>query len=198
MQKLLNMADNQVEFRGDFLNRLKQVNKAAFLSRTISMVGIIAVNFSKERYVQKNWLSNRRENWKARKRPDRGSVLVKSGRLKRSIRKISQGNYYVYIGTDVPYAQIHNEGGDINKTVNVRAHTRKRSKRAVSERTGKTLKNRISNGTSQVRSHQRKMNVKIPKRQFLGESAILNRRIERFLSKELNKEISRSSNENIL
>lgn len=181
-----------IEFKTDFYDRLKQVNKPAFLNRSIAQVGVIAVNFSKERFVQKNWLSNRREAWKARKRPARGSLMVQSGRLKRSIRKLSQGSYYVYIGTDDPKAQIHNEGGTINKTVTVKSHSRKRTKRATSEKTGKKLKKRVAAGTGTVKAHTRKMNITMPKRQFLGDSPILNRRIERFLSKELDKEISKT------
>jgi len=192
------MADNStVEFRGDFLNRLRQVNKTAFLNRSMSKVAILAVNFSKERFVQKNWLSNRREPWQGRKRPARGSILVKSGRLKRSIRKLAQGNYYVYIGTDVPYAPVHNDGGTINKTVTVRAHTRKKEARRTRDSRGR-YEQRGAATNHQVKSHRRRMNVTMPKRQFLGDSAILNRRIERFLSAELNNEINRSQNENVL
>lgn len=192
------MADNsRVEFRGDFLNRLNQVNKATFLNRAMSKVAILAVNFSKERFVQKNWLSNRREPWQARKRPARGSILVKSGRLKRSIRKLAQGNYYVYIGTDVPYAPVHNDGGNINKTVTVRAHTRKKEARRTRNPQGR-YERRGAATNHQVKSHRRRMNVTMPKRQFLGDSAILNRRIERFLSAELNTEINRPQNERIL
>lgn len=192
------MADNsRVEFRGDFLERLKQVNKAAFLNRSMSKVAILAVNFSKERFVQKNWLSNRREPWQGRKRPARGSILVKSGRLKRSIRKLAQGNYYVYIGTDDPKAQIHNEGGTINKTVTVRAHPRKKEAKRTRNAQGR-YERRGAATTHQVKSHRRRMNIKMPKRQFLGDSAILNRRIERFLSAELNTEINRPQNESLL
>ncbi|MEG0927246.1 phage virion morphogenesis protein [Chryseobacterium sp.] len=178
-----------IEFRGDFLERLRRVNKSAFLNRCIGQVGVIAVNFSKERFVQKNWADRNRETWAPRKRPARGSILVRSARLKRSIRKIAQGSYYVYIGTDVPYAQIHNEGGNINKTVNVKAFTRRTSPRRTRNSRGR---NEGGGSTQNVKAHTRRMNIRMPKRQFLGESALLNRRIERFLSKELDKEISRN------
>lgn len=182
-----------VEFNTDFFERLRSVNKAAFLNRCIGQVGVIAVNFSKERFVQKNWIDRNRVAWKERKRPARGSILVRTGRLKRSIRKISQGNYYVYIGTDDPKAQIHNEGGQINKTVNVRAHTRRMSPQRTRDSRGRYQQSR-SGGTMNIKAHTRRMNINMPKRQFLGESAILNRRIERFLSRELDNEISRNGN----
>jgi phage gpG-like protein len=87
-------------------------------------------------------------------------LLLKTGRLKRSIRKISATTDRIIIGTDVPYAQIHNEGGTINTTVTVRAHTRTRRGRSEN-----------------VRGHSRRMNLNIPQRQFLGNSQVLQQRI---------------------
>jgi phage gpG-like protein len=145
----------EIDFKTDFFNRLEKINKPTFMRRLVNRVGVVAVNFSKERFVKKDWLDgSSRQPWAKRKRKDKGSLLVKSGRLKRSIRKISEGDFFVYVGTDVPYAQIHNEGGEVNKITNVRSHTRTR------------------------------------KRQFLGDSDALAKRIERFAVRELDNEIS--------
>ena len=164
-----------VEFKTDFFKRLQKVNKPSFMRRLVNRSGVVAVNFSKERFVKKDWLDgNSREAWKKRKKPDRGSLMVKSGRLKRSIRKLSEGDYFVYVGTDVPYAQIHNEGGKINKTITVRTHSRTRKGR-----------------TETVKSHRRKMKMTMPKRQFLGDSNALAKRIERFANVEINNEIQK-------
>ena len=164
-----------VEFKTDFFKRLQKVNKPSFMRRLVNRSGVVAVNFSKERFVKKDWLDgNSREAWKKRKKPDRGSLMVKSGRLKRSIRKLSEGDYFVYVGTDVPYAQIHNEGGNINKTITVRTHSRTRKGR-----------------TETVKSHRRKMKMTMPKRQFLGDSNALAKRIERFANVEINNEIQK-------
>ncbi|WP_407512834.1 phage virion morphogenesis protein, partial [Elizabethkingia miricola] len=119
------------------------------------------------------------------------SLMTVSGRLKRSIRKVKQGSYYVYIGTDVPYAQIHNEGGSINKTVTVKSFSRKRTQRAVSENTGKKLKKRVNSGeTSIVKTHTRKMKLTMPERRFLGDSKVLAKNIGDHLSRMLDNEIS--------
>lgn len=165
-----------VEFKTDFFKRLQKVNRPSFMRRLVNRAGVVAVNFSKERFVRKNWVDRSREPWKKRAKKDKGSLMVRSGRLKRSIRKLSEGDYFVYVGTDVPYAQVHNEGGTISKTTNVRTHTRSRKGR------GEAIK---------VKAHRRKMNLTLPKRQFLGDSAVLGRRIERFASKELTNEISK-------
>ncbi|MDV2458035.1 hypothetical protein CMU99_06785 [Elizabethkingia anophelis] len=158
----------------DFFRRLSAIQNPAFLNRMVGQAGVIAVNFSKERFVQKNWLDENPQSWQARKRESRGSLLVVSGRLKRSIRKVEQGSFYVKIGTDVPYAQIHNEGGNINKTVTVRSHTRTRR-----------------NGRQNVQSHSRRMNLTMPKRQFLGNSKTLGVRIETHLSRMIDGELNR-------
>ena len=164
-----------VEFKTEFFQRLQKINKPSFMRRLVNRAGVVAVNFSKERFVRKDWLDgNSRDVWKKRQKPDKGSLMVRSGRLKRSIRKMSEGDYYVYIGTDVPYAKVHNEGGEIKKTANVRSFSRVRKGR-----------------TERVKSHRRKINLKMPKRQFLGDSKALAKRIERFANVEINNEIQK-------
>lgn len=163
-----------IEFRTDFFTRLNRLGIPSFNRRLLLRAGVEAVNFSKERFVQKNWLDSTREPWEPRKKRSRGSLMVKSGRLKRSIRKISDGHNFVLIGTDVPYAQLHNEGGTVDKISNVRSHSRSRKGR-----------------TFNVVAHRRKMNLTVPKRQFLGNSRILGRRIERQIARDIQEQIGR-------
>jgi phage gpG-like protein len=48
---------------------------------------------------------------KAYKKNNTGrALLIKSGRLRRSIRITEAGIDYVKVGSDVPYAQVHNDG----------------------------------------------------------------------------------------
>lgn len=143
--------------------------------------GVEAVNFTKERFVRKNWKNQVGEPWKPRKRPDRGSLMVRTGRLKRSIRKISSGTGYVIIGTDVPYAQAHNDGGKSTKTVSVRAHTRRRSKRQSA--TGSAI--------IRVKSHTRKMNLTLPQRKFMGKSRALELRLQLRLKKSVEAQLKK-------
>ena len=153
----------------DFLKKLNELQK---LRRKFpDMAGIEAVRFSKQRFVDKNWVNKTTEPWEPRKRKAPGSLMVGkgSGRLKKSIRKLSVTANSVTIGTDVPYAQIHNEGGVINKTVTVKKHSRKRKGRSET-----------------VRTHSRKMNTTLPQRQFIGESEKLMNRIEELLGDEMN------------
>ena len=88
--------------------------------------------------------------WKARKDPKaNGSLLVVSGRMRRSIKGSVEGDG-VRFTSDTNYATVHNEGG--SGFVTVRQHQRKRYK------TGKVYT---------VHSYQRRVNI--PQRQFVGD-----------------------------
>jgi phage gpG-like protein len=164
----------------DFFVKLQRLSKLH--KKFPELAAIEAVNFSKERFVRKNWVDKSVTAWKARKpspewhseaqkkAASRGSLMVKSGRLKRSIRKIKVTRNSVTIGTDVPYAEPHNEGAIINQTVNVKSHSRKRKGRSET-----------------VKAHRRKRKITLPKRQFIGESAVLLRRVERLVQREINE-----------
>ncbi|MDT8347363.1 MAG: hypothetical protein RQ756_06140, partial [Flavobacteriaceae bacterium] len=74
----------------DYITKL---NRLQLLYRKFpQLAGVEAVNFSKERFRQKNWLDRNRKKWKPRKRKAPGSLMVGkgSGRLKKSIRKVRQ------------------------------------------------------------------------------------------------------------
>ena len=169
------------------------------------MVGTEAVNFSKERFVQQNWYDTAPIPWPKRKHDRRGgekrqqgAVLVDSGRLKRSIRIVSVSPSAVVIGTDVPYAQMHNDGfkGEENvkahpyhvkaRTEKVKEHQRKmkiKYKDGTEKEktvTVKAHKRHVKAHIKNIGEHTRKMDM--PRRRFLGESAELNRRIEKLIT----------------
>jgi phage gpG-like protein len=134
-----------------------------------------AVNFTKDRFKQQNWLDNTTQPWKKRKavkgetkRSSRRSTLVKSGRLRKSPRVIHADHNSAIMGTDVEYAQVHNDGfrGRVNQRV--RSH--------------------IRNG-KKVKSFKRTLNMNIPQRQFIGDSAVQDARIQRMMTVEITKAI---------
>ncbi len=89
------------------------------------------------------------DKWKKRANPNaRGTLLMVTGTLRRSIKSEVRGNG-VRFSSAVPYASIHNEGGTGTKPV--RAHTRRGKK----------------GRTHQVKAHTRKF--KMPQRQFIGD-----------------------------
>lgn len=159
MNEFTKMVDNLIKARKSLPNK----------------IAVVAVKFSKDRFRDQAWLDSSREPWQPRKSPRSGgrkksqTLLVNSGRLKRSIRKIKADQTEVVVGTDVPYAKIHNDGGTITKTARVKSFTRKGRKQ----------------GTHVVKAHSRRMNTTIPKRQFLGNSAALASDIEKLIVNEL-------------
>ncbi|MBR4997549.1 MAG: phage virion morphogenesis protein [Bacteroidaceae bacterium] len=88
-------------------------------------------------------------HWKKRADPNaKGSLLLVTGTLRRSIRSEVRGNG-VRFTSAVPYASIHNEGGIGSK--HVKAHVRRGKK----------------GNTHQVKAHMR--HFKMPQRQFIGD-----------------------------
>lgn len=148
----------------------KSISSARFFKSLPTLAGNVALNFFDDSFDRQGFIDKRHSRWKPRKIQDAGrSILVKSGRLRRSLRMSTMGNN-VRISTDVPYAQIHNEGGRITGQASVRSHTR-----------------RTPSGNTTVRAHLRNLNIQIPKRQFMGASDLLDKRIEKLVTRALDQ-----------
>jgi phage gpG-like protein len=163
-------------------------NRATTITRKAA---VIAVNFSKERFRKGNWHGSSVEPWQKRKKEDKNSrrraILVKKAVLMRDVQIIRQRPTYAIVGTSritQKYARIHNEGGKVVGVAKVgsytrKAHTRKRSGRKPERVTA-----------HQVKGHSRKVNFKMPKRQYIGHSAELQRRISEMIKKEFIAELN--------
>lgn len=140
------------------------------------LAGLLAVAFYKESWDRKGFLDARLQKWAKRKgKPDGRAILVKSGLLRRSIRLLKVSGSQVVIGTaGVVYASIHNEGFD--GPVQIKTHKRKGHLR-------KGKRKAIKVAPSTVQAHTRTM--KMPKRQFIGASKVLEAKIEKAIIKKL-------------
>lgn len=98
-----------------------------------------------------------------------GRILKGRGLLANSVR-VAQADWnsiqVVAGGQHVRYAKIHNEGGWIRRQVTRRAHTRQ-------AHAANTRRGRIMRKEAHVRRHQARMNLYMPKRQFMGDSYML-------------------------
>lgn len=173
----------------DLYNYLAIMNRlTAVYDGLPNLAATEAVNFTKERFRAQNWVDTTTIPWKKRKRPkkrsrsDNRAILVKSGRLRRSPRKKVATRDYAIIAIDVPYAQIHNDGGKVKGTVNVKTHDRKSHRRRRNDRTETVAAHTVN-------AHSRRVNFKVPQRRFIGQSAVLNTRIQRVLTAEIIKAI---------
>lgn len=164
----------QFNFR-KFESHFKQV-----LQYAPGMLGNDAVNFFLDRFKDQAWLGSTREAWPARKvntkwgktKRNGRAILVDTGRLRRSVRITAVGSMSVTIGSDVPYAKAHNEGLTLGLIQDVQSHTRKVNKGAK---------------TVTVSGHKRRVDMKIPRRQFMGYSQYLDKQLQRRLMAELMK-----------
>lgn len=151
-----------------------------YLKSLPKVVAKTYLRHSQDSFKKGGFTNERFVKWPERVRPDRNdkqsrAVLVKTGRLVRSIRATTKGTTAI-ISSSVPYAKIHNEGGKVSGRVSVRRHQRRGRKSKRGKRT-----------KIDVRAHTRKVNTRIPKRQFMGRSKVVNDRIVKNLIKEFKK-----------
>lgn len=146
-------------------------------------------------FRSQGWQGRSFKAWKANKR--KGTILVKSGALRRSINHTGAGPGAVLFYTNIKYAGIHNRGGTINKEVTIKQYNRKITYTdEVSAPRAKTLKYlKKQSGTAVVKSHVRRLNITIDQRQFMpyegNESPVLNNAISREIGQEITKILTR-------
>jgi phage gpG-like protein len=126
-------------------------------------IGELGVNHFNENFQRQGFVDDSLQPWDPRD-PDRDegrAVLFKSGTLRRSIRVVRRSSEQVVWGTDVKYAKVHNEGGDIQ----VKAHLRRGRK----------------GDEHPIRAYM----YRAKQRQFMGQSKQLTRKIEQYLDDRL-------------
>lgn len=134
--------------------------------------------------------------WEQRKSAARGSILMKSGKLRRSVRAKVKGSDVVF-QSSMPYAKIHNEGGEITVTRKMKSFfwamyykssggiTYNVRKKSMSN----TKRNRKLNSEAQVWKNMALMKtgskIKIPKRQFIGNHPIVKHTISKVAQRNI-------------
>lgn len=79
----------------------------------VTVLGNDMLNHFVESFRNQGFEDSTVEKWKPRKRAERGrsrAILVKTGDLRRSLRKVKVTRDSVTIASDKPYAEIHNNG----------------------------------------------------------------------------------------
>lgn len=140
------------------------------------LLGNEAVNFTLDNFRLQGFMGNSFQRWLPRKKSKWGNrdrtgaaILIQKGRLRRSIRIIRLNADSVTIGTDVKYARAHNEGMSLGLIQTVKGY---------------------STRSGVVRSaHTRRINMRIPRRQFMGDSPYLRARLRRVAIAEFLKDV---------
>lgn len=160
-----------------------------------AIAGGKAVAFFKENFRRQGWLyDGKLQRWRPRspssaRNMGRG-ILIDSGRMRRSIRILQKSSFAVKIGTDVPYAEAHNDGARITGQFNVQGYRRrgykvKKHKRKIGGKVVTVPAHSVS--AAQVSQHTKQMDFEIEQRQFIGESPDVIRSVERELFRELDR-----------
>lgn len=139
-------------------------------------VAIQVVNFFKRNFELQGFVNNGLEKWKPLSNPrDKGrKILLKRGNLKRSIKKIKAERNRVILGvtSDIKYAEIQNDGGQIPITPKMRRYFWAMYKQ-TNEEYWKGL------------ALTSKKHLDIPARKFIGDSEALVKNVDRMIVKEL-------------
>lgn len=171
------------------------------------LLGNEVVLFSNLAFRQQGWTGHRFERWQRRKNPTAWgpakrnagrAILVDRGRLRRATRIIRADFNTVVVGNDTPYARAHNEGWQGQVTQRVKTFQRKQTFAGVAStfgkgrqfttgavmsiKTRKDLKPRKVQAMVQVKEHIRKIRIRLPRRQFMGDSPYLRRNMHRKVS----------------
>lgn len=179
------------------------------MQRLPKIVGNEAVNFSLDAFRKQGWTGASFQPWPKRKvntkwgtppRNNGRNILTLDGRLRRGTRVVSADWNSIKIGNSVPYASAHNNGLRIGLIQTVRTHRRKVASRNGNgviagnlnkKGTAQKIKyGQTSSGVAFVKSHKRRINQRIPQRQFMGSSPYLTRNIHRLIASQINKAIN--------
>ena len=147
--------------------QMAQVKLQKTLTAFITVMGTDAKNHFVKSFRNQGFEDDSIQRWQPRKNEISGgiarvrrkslgsrAILVKTGDLRRSVRVISKSYRSIVVGSDLPYAQIHNDGKRTGYAY-VKPHKR-------------------SDG-SNVSGFSRKL--RMPKRQFIGHSNKLIRQL---------------------
>lgn len=152
----------------------------AFKKSLPTVVGGKGVRFFKENFKRQGFLDKQLEPWQQRQDGTTEGVLIQSGNLRRSIRAIKRNEAMVSVGTYVPYAKIHNEGGEIAQKPTAKQRRFFWAKWFASGEKDE----RDDNWKGAALAKE--INIKIPKRQFIGKSETLDDDIGDYILDELN------------
>ena len=156
-------------------------------------VGRIAQDHFQENFRQQGFVDGGLTPWPKTKRQlsgnrsaasQYGALLSSRNHLFKSIRYVPQQGK-VTVSTNLKYAPIHNWGGEITRSV-TRA-TRGHAWKKYYKKKDKANHEQAAKWKALALTKKEKLRIRIPQRQFLGESRELTEKINGLIEKELDK-----------
>jgi len=133
-------------------------------------------NFERKGFFDEKWPDTRIHS-------RRGSLLMRSGALRRSVKSTSTGNS-IHFSSSLPYASIHNEGGTITVTAKMKKYFWAMFMKAA----GGRKSNRLSQEADFFKAMALKKvgsKIKIEKRQFIGPHSEIDVVVDRLFKQHL-------------
>ena len=152
----------------------------------VDAIGVEVLHFVDDNFAKQGFQGVTFEAWPKLQKPPKGKprkILVDTGTLRRSFTKTDSEDSTT-ISTDVPYAKIHNEGGDIAHPSRSVVLNFKQKKGTNAWRFAKQKRATLSRKAT-IGDHVTHM----PKRQFIGNSPVLTARCEKVIIKILKEAV---------
>lgn len=162
------------------INKFFAKHQKFFQKDAPAIIAKTAVEYYKESFRTKGFDGKPWPALSKRYKPKRGSMMVRSSKLMNSIRDTQTTPERVVISagnSQIPYARIHNEGGQIQRAARSEIFVRNRHTRGKKAKAfgGMGL---YKKGTTAGKGLTFKAyTVRIPQRQFMGHALALNKRI---------------------
>lgn len=190
------------------LIKAKQKELDTLMRRKLPVkVGRMAKDHYQENFRKGGFVNGGLERWPQTKRQQSGGtsaaanygpLLSRRNHLFSSV-KYTPADYRVRVANDVEYASLHNNGGETNPTVTPKMRKFAwamyykaagiRKKAAKGKRKGKTGQKELSPEAAMWKglalTRKKKLKVRVPKRQFIGESVELNEQIRQTIETEI-------------
>lgn len=155
---------------------LKQILKQTFEDVRTKLTDEFDKNFERKAFFDKRWSQTKLPN-------RRGSLMMRSGKLRRSIKSRVQGDSIVF-RSNMPYAALHNEGGEIKVTSQMKKYFWAMYYKSSSG--GK----RMTQRAKQFKAMALKKvgsTITIEQRQFIGKHPEVEKAIEKIVSRNFSE-----------
>lgn len=177
---------------------VKEVN-----DRLPRKVGVVAVNHFKQNFRDGGWLDNGLHTWKRTRRQDGNSLIPNTGRSHPGATtscapsRSTTGPGTVTVENPVPYAAIHNDGGEITTHPTITERMRKYAWHMVYSLAGVKGKGKLPKelpteadkwkGLALTKKKNITVHAKIPQRRFMGDSAELRTKVNRIIKDSIQR-----------
>lgn len=174
---------NSKQFQQLLQKKQQEIQMA--IDRTLPIkIGRIAKNHIQENFRKGGFQNNGLKPWKRKKHNDKYSPLMSSRQHLYGSIQYKPNKAQVTVGTNLPYADIHNDGGQIIVTARMKRFFWAKHRETNGNSWKKTKNN--DNFWKALALKPVGATIKIPKRQFIGESKELNTQIADLIEKEIN------------